>query len=328
MGSFEYKNLIEKRKMSMESLKKYNRELRKYECENNIPVKGIEIRKKIYKLIQFILKIDRLLNKRTLTIVGDKRKPTNKTRIYAATHIGRYDIESAIEAIGEATWFIMGDPGETYRNIDGVLLRAHGVSWFDMEDKYDAHIVNERQKQILNAGGNELCFPEAAWNIDPLLPVMDIHPGIVKRAIKTNSVIIPIAIEQYYKNNRLNYFVNIGETLDYTGADISTATSIASEIKTHMATLRWEIWEKHGQCSRKDMVSDWETGYEEFIESIMKDSENGYTIEEIEKTRYTDPNKPIFEDPSEIFSHYENLEISKETAFLAKDIVKAKKLTK
>ena len=90
--------------------------------------------------------------------------------------------------------------------------------------------------------------------------------------------------EQYYKNNRLNYFVNIGETLDYTGADISTATSIASEIKTHMATLRWEIWEKHGQCSRKDMVSDWETGYEEFIESIMKDSENGYTIEEIEKT--------------------------------------------
>ena len=252
----------------------------------------------------------------------------NKTKIYAATHIGRYDIESAIEAIGEATWFIMGDPGETYRNIDGILLRAHGVSWFDMEDKYDAHTVNERQKQILKAGGNELCFPEAAWNIDPILPVMDIHPGIVKRAIKTNSVIIPMAIEQYYKNGRLNYYVNIGEVLDYTGADLSSVATIAEEIKTSMATLKWEIWEKYGKTSRKELLSDWENAYEEFIESIMKDTENGYTIEEIEKTRYIDPNRPVFVEPSEVFSEYENLDINKNTAFLAKEIVKAKKLTK
>ncbi len=328
MSNFEYKGLIEKRKMSIENLKKYYKELRKYECENNIPVKGIEIRKKIYKLIQIILKIDRILNKRTLTIVGDERVPTNKTKIYAATHIGRYDIESAIEATGEATWFIMGDPGETYRNIDGLLLRAHGVSWFDMDDKYDAHTVNERQKQILKSGGNELCFPEAAWNIDPLLPVMDIHPGIVKRAIKTNSVIIPMAIEQYYRNGKLNYYVNIGEVLDYTDSDISKSKEIAEEIRIHMATLRWEIWEKYGQASRKDLLSDWENSYEEFIEGIMKDSENGYTIEEIEKTRYKDPTKPVFIDPTEVFSHYEQLEISRETAFLAKDIIKSKKLTK
>lgn len=324
MPEFEYKSLLAKRKMTLEELKLYYRELRKYDCENNIPIKGIEIRKKIYKLIQLILKIDRLISKRTLTIIGDQRTSTDKTKIYAATHIGRYDIESAIESIGEATWMIMGDPGETYRNIDGLLLRIHGVSWFDMEDRYDAHTVNVRQKKVLSNGGNELSFPEAAWNIDPIKPMGDVHPGIIRRAISTNSVIIPIAMEQYCQNNKLNYYVNIGKVLDYTGAQISDAPELAEELKEYMASLKWDIWEKYGQCSRKDLHESWTDGYKEFITNIMKYTENGYTIEEIEKTKYINPLKEKFEEPVNAFSYLTNLSITKETAFIAKDILEQK----
>ena len=153
---FDTKNLLELRKMKLEELEKYYRDLRRYECENNLPIKGIELRKKTYSIVKLILKIDKILNRRTVKIVGDQRSKTDKPKIYACTHIGRYDIESAIESVGESAWFIMGDPGETYRNLDGLVLKLNGVSWFDMDDKYDAHTVNVRQKKILMQGGNEL----------------------------------------------------------------------------------------------------------------------------------------------------------------------------
>ena len=125
MSNFEYKSFFEQKKMNQEELNQYYRALRKYEYEIDAPIKGIQLRKKIYCLVNFVLKMDRIFSGRTMKILDDKRIKTEKPKIYACTHIGRYDIESAIEAIGEATWFIMGDPGKTYTNIDGVLLRLY-----------------------------------------------------------------------------------------------------------------------------------------------------------------------------------------------------------
>lgn len=321
MPEFEYKSFIEQRKMALEELKMYYRALRKYEYGQDLPIKGIELRKKCFFLVKLILKIDRLLNLRNLKIIGDKRIPTQKPKIFACTHIGRYDIESAMEAVGEASWFVMGDPGETYRNVDGLLLRLHGVSWFDMEDKFDAHTVNTRQKKILNQGGNELVFPEAAWHLDPISPVGDLHPGFIKRAIETNAVIVPVAIEQYRGKFIKRYYVNIGEIIDLTGATLANATTIADYVKDELASLKWEIWEKYGQTSRSNLPKNWEDGYNDFINSIMCDTENGYTIEEIEKTKYHKKDTIPEPTPEEIFSYLKNLPIKKETAFIARDII-------
>ncbi len=325
MENFEKKNFIQQRRMALEELKLYQRELRKYEYYKDKPIKGIVIRKKMYYLIQFILKIDRLLSKRTLTIIGNEQQKNKRPKIYACTHIGRYDIESAIEAVGESSWFVMGDPGESYRNMDGILLRLNGVSWFDMgsteELKFDAHTVNHRQTKILNQGGNELSFPEAAWNLDPIRPVGDIHPGIIKRAIRTGAEIIPVAIEQYRGTKTLNYYVNIGKNMDLTGANISEARAISLVLQENLAGLKWQIWERYGQISRNDLPKTWEEGYEAFLDSIMRDTENGYTIEEINRTKYTDPNKKLYENPEETFSYLENIQIKLETAFMARDII-------
>ena len=106
MSNFEYKSFFEQKKMNQEELNQYYRALRKYEYEIDAPIKGIQLRKKIYCLVNFVLKMDRIFSGRTMKILDDKRIKTEKPKIYACTHIGRYDIESAIEAIGEATWFI------------------------------------------------------------------------------------------------------------------------------------------------------------------------------------------------------------------------------
>ncbi len=321
MDEFEYKTLIQQKKMALDELRQYHKDLRRYECENNITPKGIEIRKRTYHLIRLILKIDHLLSMRTVKVIGDRRTDTEKSKIYTCTHIGRYDIESAIEAIGEAAWFIMGDPGETYQNFDGLLLRGYGVSWFEMDDPYDAHTVNVRQKNILLAGGNELSFPEAAWHLDPIYPVGELHPGAVRRAIHTDSVIIPVGIEQYRGRFFKNYYVNIGEVMDIKGAQLSDAVDISRKLREDMAGLKYEIWENYGKCKRSSLNPDWQAAYEEFIDSIMCDTENGYTIEEIEKTKYKDESvvKPIEAD--EVFACLNRVNLNSENAFLARDIL-------
>lgn len=326
MSNFQYKSYFAQRKMILTELEQYYRDLRKYECEANLPIKGIELRKKIYFLVKFFLKIDKLMQNRTVNIIGDKRIKNDKPKIYACTHIGRFDIESALEAINESAWFIMGDPGETYRNLDGLILKMNGVSWFDMgttpELKYDAHTVNVRQMKILSSGGNEMCFPEAAWNIDPLLPVGEINPGPVKRAIKTGAEIIPIAIEQYRDGKKKNYYVNIGKNIDLTGANLGDVLTIAEDVRGIMGSLKWEIWEQYGQQKQSEITGTWEEEYEKFIDSIMCDTENGYTIEEIERTKYHRPDYKQAEKEIDVFSYLSNVALNENNVFLAKDIKK------
>ena len=44
MEEFNKKSLLELKKISLEELEKYQQELRKYEYDNDIPLKGIELR--------------------------------------------------------------------------------------------------------------------------------------------------------------------------------------------------------------------------------------------------------------------------------------------
>ena len=285
MEAFEKKNFWEQRKMALFELNKYYREYRKYEMMQDLPVEGISLRKKIYFLIRFILFLDKLFSRRTVKIIGDQHILNDRPKMYLCTHIGRYDIESALSSIGESAWFIMGNPGKTYIDLNGLILRLNGVSWFDML-KLDAHTVNVRQTKILSQGGNELSFPEQAWHLDPVYPVGDINPAPIRRAIKTNADIVPVAIEQYRGQFLKRYYVNIGENMNIQGANVEDAAGIAREVRQKMMDLKWRIWEKKGQTKRALLDKDWLFAYADFINSIMYDTENGYTIEEIENTQY------------------------------------------
>lgn len=322
-NEFSKKNLLELRKMSIEEVQKYYMEFRRYEYETDAPIKWMKLKKRVHFLVRLILKIDKILSLRTAVVLGDKRQKTDKPIIYACTHIGRYDIESAIERIGEQAWFIMGDPGETYRNIDGVILRLNGVSWFEMGDdpehRFDAHTVNVRQSKILKAGGREMSFPEAAWNVDPVIPVGDLNPGVVKRAIRTGAEIVPVAIEQYRGKFLKHYYLNFGKNIDFSSAKIEDAEELSEKLREDMAALKWEIWEQKGNAIRKELPNFWEEGFEQFIDSIMCDTENGYTLEEIERTKYK-KEASVIVSPEEIFEHLNHLIPSKNNAFLFRNI--------
>lgn len=126
MPEFQKKIFLQKLMMEQEELNAYYRELRKYQYLKDEPIKGAEWRKAMNAVTLGLLKIDRLLVKRQLEIFDDQRIIRDKPRVYACSHVGRYDIESAMEAIGEQVYFVMGDPGETYRNFEGLFLDMRG----------------------------------------------------------------------------------------------------------------------------------------------------------------------------------------------------------
>lgn len=289
---FQRKNLLQLRKLSLNELAKYYMEKRKWEFDNNVPLKNIQLRNRIHKLLVLIIKIDRLLSKEGLFLINDDRVLTNNPIIYSTTHIGGNDIQRTFEAIKNPAYLFLGDPRGVYRDAAGLLLFLNGVIPLETYDKQDRKIAKNRSIELLNNGGNLLIYPEGAWNITQNLPVMKLYDGTATIAKETGADIIPVAIEQY--NN--NFFVSIGMNIQ---ADLIKNFSIKETtnlLRDRMATEKWKIWESNGVQNREDLV---DISLEKFQQDIIDKCGYGFTIQDVIDTMYHD--KAVVE-PEEAFS--------------------------
>ena len=278
--NFKRKNIIYRTIMPLDQLIEYYRNERKYIYENNIPIKGIKWRKRIHKIMFAIIKMKRVLLHQKLTILHDEREDTDKTIIYACTHIGRYDIEMALESIQDTCFLFLGSPGKLYRSLNGVLVYLFGFIGCDTTEKEDRHIAKELAIRTLKQGGNILIFPEGAWNITENQVVMKLYTGTIEMAIRSGADIIPIAIEQYEKS----FYINIGKniSLDET-SDLNKKRKLSDDLRDTLCTLKWEIWEQFPITKRSSLP---ENMGQIFVEKIMSETANDYTIEEIERDRF------------------------------------------
>ena len=290
MAEFKRKNIVQLLKMDQAKVEEYYRELRKYNFQKDKDIsKMIRLRKLIHHLTVKILMLNRMLMKQTLTIIGDKRIDNGKPRIYAVTHIGRYDIEISVEALKDNAYFLWGDPKELYLRPERIILEMIGMNFVDTHYKEDRHIALENMVKIAKSGGNNHVYPEAAWNITPNLVVMPLFTGCIEAGIRGGADVIPVAIEQYDKD----YYVNIGENIDCSKMKMEDKRIETDKLRDAMCTLKWEIWEQKGISKRKDLPDNYE---ETFINNIMKDTDNGYTVEDIEKERFHDKNITTYEE--------------------------------
>ena len=278
--NFKRKNIIYRTIMPLDQLIEYYRNERKYIYENNIPVKGIKWRKRIHKIMFAIIKMKRVLLHQKLTILHDEREDTDKPIIYACTHIGRYDIEMALESIQDTCFLFLGSPGKLYRSLDGVLVYLFGFIGCDTTEKEDRHIAKELAIRTLKQGGNILIFPEGAWNITENQVVMKLYTGTIEMAIRSGADIVPIAIEQYEKS----FYINIGKniSLDET-SDLNKKRKLSDDLRDTLCTLKWEIWGQFPITKRSSLP---ENMGQIFVEKIMSETANDYTIEEIERDRF------------------------------------------
>lgn len=315
MADFDYKKFSELKKLSLDELSAYYRKLRSFEYDNNKPLESSELKKKIYFLTKLILKIDRITSGRKLILFDDKRSNNcDKGKVYASTHVGRYDIESAMEAINEQLYFVMGDPEETYRNVEGFFLdniqgRICLDTGYQIADIFKKKINGEElslkeqalydeykkdrfigedtcTKRVLNKD-NILIFPEGAWNVTPRI-VQPIFDGAARIAINGNGFIVPIGIVRDNKK----YAVNIGSEMDIDGATVSDTKDITKELREKMCSLVGEIIFNDNKINSRSEMGTPEENELAFINDIMRESENGYTLDVIENTRYYDKNAP------------------------------------
>lgn len=207
----EHKNFFKRQTMPISELEVYYREQRKAKFEKNEPFKGIKLRKLFHPILISGLKVMHLVSGQKITVVGDRRVPTNRPIIFAASHIGWDDVEMIFTAIGKHAYVLWGDPHELYRQIDGFFLNMNGSIIIDTGDKSDRHIAKETCVNWLNQGGNLLIFPEGVWNTSENKLIQYIFPGVAEMAIRTGADIIPVAIMQYGKEFRINFGKNISQ---------------------------------------------------------------------------------------------------------------------
>ena len=314
-------NLFQKRKMAIEELVEYECELRKLKYNNGEKLKGINLRKKIHGLVSMILKIDQLLSKEKIVIINDKHNTeSNRSRIYACTHIGGNDIQRTFQVIKEPAYLMLGDPGILYKMIIYQGLIMNGVIPLETPDKEDRKIAYNRAIELLENGGNLLIYPEGAWNVTPNLVVMKLFNGTVRMAKETNSEIIPIAIEQY---NETFYF-NIGENYTIDKDTLKSVEELRDDLREKLATLKWEIMEREPFLKRKDIPENY---LQEFQEKIVNRCNYGYGFSLQDAINESFHDKSVV-DIKEVYDFLNTLEIGKHNAFLMKDQIELQRKKK
>ena len=136
-------------------------------------------------------------------------KKNERPVIFAITHVGKYDIERAYEALNEHSILLFGTPEDVHGTFDGFMLEKLLVNYLDTNDKEDRKVAKHQMIKDLKNGANIMWFPEGTWNISPNLLVLPMRYGIIEVALEANVPIVPVALE-YDLDNKI-YYINIGK---------------------------------------------------------------------------------------------------------------------
>ncbi|MBE5886897.1 MAG: hypothetical protein E7284_10905 [Lachnospiraceae bacterium] len=295
------------RQLREEEFNKLYYQLRNKDENGLLGSMSLEARKKLHWLILFIYTLKNRLGGFSYEIIHDGRMKTNRPIIYAITHVGKFDIEVTSEAIKEHCYLLSGDYEHIQGTIDAPFLLLNGVIYFNEKIKADRSAVTNKMIAHLKAGGNIMYFPEGTWNLSPNLPMLPCYWGIVEIAQKSNSIIIPVAVEQYQKH----FKINIGNNFDmkHFGNNNKEKAKAISKLRDVMSTLKYEIWESEPRLKRKTLCGN---EWEKYVEERFK---------EWPYFNQTYINELIFKPknvvtPTEAFSYLNKLIPCKENAFL------------
>ncbi len=303
----ERKNIFKRMTMPLPELETYYRERRKDRFERNAPLGGVKLRKYLHPLALGLLKMMAILTRQKITVIADRRTQTNGPIIFASTHIGWDDPAIVFLAIRDHAYLLWGDPKCSYKTIDGFFMDLNGAIICDTDHKTDRYIAKQNSIQWLNQGGNLLIFPEGAWNVTENLPVMPLFAGAAEMAIRTGAEIVPIAFEKFDKN----FVVNIGKNITPKDYALSQKQELTDLLRDTLATLKWEIWARQPQESRRELPDGYIHQYlRGFTDQITDES---YSLEAIERTRFHSKEETA---QKEAFAHLDEMKPCKNNAFL------------
>ena len=281
------KELLYYLKYSRKQFDKKTRNINVYNC------------KMLHPIMQLVFKISRILSGVKVVQVNNKLPecPPNRPIIYTISHVGKDDQAVFNEIKTRHYTVLSGDYESLYNNIEGAFTKLNGVLFFDMNSREERKLIINRVIERLSCD-DILCSMEGAWNISPNCLVYEIFPGMIKAALKSNAVIVPVGIERF---NAKLYSLNVAEKCFdplieiQNFSDEKTFIEYAKEhIRQELACLKFDTYfdkriERKIICKRSDL-GDYEAYREWFVNDIL--SCWTFTEEDINRKRYRNPLEP------------------------------------
>ena len=303
------------------------KELKKQCINNDVPIKNIELRKKIRPVLRSVLKVQRKFNNQTVEFINKTDLISDRPIVFAVTHIGKWDFEIINEQINKHFYVIASDFLNMNGNINGIFMNANGVIFVDEKSKEDRKNSELMMKKVLEQGDNMMIFPEGTWNLSENEIVRDTHLGVASIALEKDALILPIAIEQYGKR----FVINMGKFIEpklvselyssipYAKLDdddkveallkLKIKLKLNEQVRDSMATLKYEIWDAEGLTRRIDIPYDY---WQSFISDRRKEWP-GYSMEEQVINVCVPPKKKEY---NEMLEQISKMKINKNNSFL------------
>ena len=287
---------------------------KKKNIDNGEKLKYMILRRKFRPLFRKMLYIQRLFNKQNIEIINDLHTQCDKSIIFSVSHIGKYDFEMVNEALKEHFYVMASDYRNMHGNLNEFFLNMNGVVFINELSKEDRAYSKKMMEKILLNKDNIMIFPEGTWNISENEIIMDTHLGAVSMALSTNSIIVPIAIEQYGKK----FKINIGENFDpseyalkifqinYLDLDPNKDNELMKKVQIEMnkllrdkmATLKFDIWNTEGIFARKNIPDD----YWPYFINERVDEWPGYSMNEQVDSVFIPKEKKEYEEVQKTLS--------------------------
>ena len=313
-NTFQFLDRKELKKLSIDELKRYYAELRKYEFANGKELTGIKWRKVTHPIITGIVKADKAFSKEKTVVVNDEHTEDKENKIYACTHCGGNDIQRTLDILGRKdTWLLLGNPDDLYRNPIYKALQLNGVISLETFDREDRKIAYHRCIEVLNKGGNILIYPEGAWNVSHGARVNKLFVGAVRMARESGKQIVPIGVERYDNT----YYFNIGKNYNVSKDDPASDRELTDEQRTILATLKEPLIQSQGVLKRGS-IEDIGAYAHDFEMAICGDN-NYFSGEELIQAAKNESyhEKGVYSE-DEVFSCLDNVEITPKNAFLVR----------
>ena len=212
----------------------------KYLLSNNpndvLSKKGIQIRRKINKSLQKVMKVSCL---GTYQVIGENNINPKRKNIIAATHEFKDDIVFSMLAVNKPMYLLYGNIRSFLTTKEGLGLFLNGVILVDRKNKESRQASIAKGVKALELGSMTLEFPEATYNFDESKAVLPLFPGTYNKCIlanktnkqtKDNVLVTPVALV----NENDNALVKIGKGYDPT---IFTKVDYYEMTKNHLTNI-------------------------------------------------------------------------------------------
>lgn len=288
--------------LTEEQYEEYLYKLKEHDENSWLGTMSLHQRMRFHGILRFLLRADRISKRIKVRKLNNMvpKIPKGRQAIFVLTHVGRDDIAIFNEVVGEHYTILSGDYESLHNNVEWFVFALNGTLFFNMKSQEERGTIEDKVVKILNEGDNILCSMEAAWNLSANEIVMELFPGMIRAAIKSNSVIIPVGIERFtYRLYGINMASKVFEPNDYVDKykNIDVAIEEARhDLRQIMADLKFQTYyedyiQKEISVSRKS-IGDYCAYDKVFKEDILR----GWTFTEeiVNSKKYRNRAKPQY----------------------------------